>query len=162
MINLQEDPLRPFEIVRVRGVHLPVPIVAESQRLELAAELRHIAFRGGAGVLAGLDGVLLSGEAEGIPAHGVQDVVAELFLVAAEDVRGGVAFGMADVQALSAGVGEHIQRVVLGLRGIESRLARPQGAEGLLRLPDGLPLGFKLMKGKRITAVRTHGGSEMI
>ncbi len=95
-------------------------------------------------VLAGLDGVLLRGQAEGVPAHRVQDVEALHPLVAADDVGGGVAFRMADVQARAAGVGEHVEHVVLRLRGIEIRIARAGGAEGLLGLPAGLPFGLEV------------------
>ena len=67
-----------------------------------------------AGMSAGLDGVLLGRQAEGVPAHRVQHVEAAHPLVPAQDVGGGVAFGMADVQPGAAGVGEHVQDVELG------------------------------------------------
>ena len=66
------------------------------------------------GMLAGLDGVLLGGQAEGVPAHRMQHVEAAGAAVAGEDVRGGVTLRMPDVQARAAGIGEHVQDVMLG------------------------------------------------
>ena len=62
-----------------------------------------------------LDGVLLGGQAVGVPAHRVQDVEAVHPLEAGQDVGGGVPFGVADVQPGPAGVGEHVEDVVLRL-----------------------------------------------
>ena len=80
---------------------------------------------GDARVRAGLDGVLLGGQAEGVPAHRVQHVEAAHPLVAGQDVGGGVALGMADVQAGAAGVGEHVEDVVLRLVGDVRRAEGP-------------------------------------
>ena len=80
-------------------------------------------------------GVLLGGQAEGVPAHRVQDVEPAHPLVAAEDVGGGVALGVADVQARAAGVGEHVEDVELGLAGTKSGVRKV-----LFSLPVGLPL----------------------
>ena len=87
------------------------------------------------GVLAGLDGVLLGGQAEGVPAHGVEDVEAAHALVAGEDVGGGVALRMADVQARAAGVGEHVEDVVFRARGVEAGLAGIWRAKGVRAPP---------------------------
>ena len=133
--RLQEDPLRPLEVVRVGGIDLAVPVVAEAEHLDLPAEGVDVLLRGDARVRAGLDGVLLGGQAEGVPAHRVQDVEAAHALVAGQDVGGGVAFGMADVQAGAAGVGEHVEDVELRL----VRTGPVRRAEGLVRLPELLP-----------------------
>ena len=50
----------------------------------------------------------------------MQDVEAAHAFVAGDDVRGGVAFGMADVQAGAARIGEHVEDVVFRLGRIES------------------------------------------
>src|SRR5262249_10792059 len=81
------------------------------------------------------DGEVLRGQAEGVPAHRVQDVEVPHALVAAQDVGGGVALGMADVQAGGGGVREHVQAVELPAR--PRRLRR---AERTVRLPAVLPL----------------------
>ena len=95
----------------------------------------------------GLDGVLLGGQAEGVPAHRVQDVISPHPLVAANDVGGGIALGMADVQAGAARVGKHVEDVELGPGGIEI-----DRAEGLVPLPFGLPLGLDTLR-----VIRRHG-----
>ncbi len=80
----------------------------------MLAMFRSVVMRG---MDAVLDGVLLGRQAEGVVAHRVQDVVALHATVAADDVGGGVALRVADVQARAAGVGEHVQDVELGLAG---------------------------------------------
>ena len=62
---------------------------------------------------AGLLGVLLGRQAEGVPAHRVHHAAAPHPLIAADDVGGRVALGMADVQPVAAGVGEHVEDVEL-------------------------------------------------
>src|SRR5262249_49402361 len=78
------------------------------------------------------------------PAHRVQHVVAAHAAVAAGDVGGGVALGVADVQAASGRVGEHVEDVELGPAGGLGAF-RPQcvggvgGAGGRVLLPVTLP-----------------------
>jgi hypothetical protein len=115
VVELQEDPLRPFEIFRIGRIDFTIPVIAESQHLDLATKSGDILGRGLARMRARLDGVLLGREPESVPAHGVHDVEATHALVTGENIGRGVAFGMADVQAGSAGVREHIEDVILGL-----------------------------------------------
>ena len=96
--HLEEGPLRPFVERRIAGAHLPVPVVGEAYAVELAAVALDIAGGGDFGVLAGLDGILLGGKAEGVVSHGVQHVEALEPLVSGEDVAGDVAERMTDVQ----------------------------------------------------------------
>ncbi len=149
LVELLEDPLRPLVVLRVAGADLAVPVVGEAERLDLARERRDVLVGRDLGVRARLDRVLLGGEAERVEAHRVQDVEALRALVAAEDVRGGVALGVADVQAGAGGVREHVQRVELGLRGEVDR------GEGLLLLPAGLPLLFDFGE---VVVGGAHGG----
>ena len=67
---------------------------------------------GDARMLAGLHGVLLGRQAEGVVAHGVQHVLALHAVVAADHVGGEVAQRVADVQALAGRVREHVHREV--------------------------------------------------
>ena len=136
--ELEEDPLRPAEVVLVGRGELAVPVDGEAEHLQLATEVVDVALGLDGGVLAGGDGVLLGGQAEGVPAHRVQDVEAVGLLITGEDVRSGVAFRVADVQAGAGGVGEHVQDVILRLA------ARDRfGAEGGAGFPGGLPLLFE-------------------
>ena len=148
VVELDEDPLGPLDVAGVGGVDFAVPVVSEAEGLELAAEVFDVGFGGDAGVLAGFDGVLFGGESEGVPAHGVEDVEAVHAFVAADDVGGGVALGVADVETGAGGVGEHVEDVVLGLGGVEVGIAWSGGAEGFVFEPMLLPFGFELVEGK--------------
>ena len=71
LVELEENPLRPPEVGGVGGADFAVPIVAETYGLKLTAEVVDIAGRGDARVLACFYGVLLGGESEGVPTHGM-------------------------------------------------------------------------------------------
>ena len=66
-------------------------------------------------MLAGFDGVLFGGQAEGVPSHWVEHVESLFAPGATDDVGGGVAFGVADMQAVTAGVWKHVQGIKLRL-----------------------------------------------
>ena len=132
----EEDELRPAEVGHVGGGQLAVPVIAEAQHLQLAAEVVDVALGRGPRMGAGLLGVLLGRQPEGVPAHGVHDAVAPVAAVAADDIGGRVAFRMADVQAGAAGVGEHVQDIHLG------SLRQPGGGERAVRFPIVLPFRF--------------------
>src|SRR5205823_12695988 len=82
VVEPEENPLGPFEILRIRRVDLARPIVAEPERLDLAFESCNVLLRGLARMLAGLDGILLGGETKGVPAHRMEHIVAERALIA--------------------------------------------------------------------------------
>ena len=146
LVELLEDPLRPAVVLGVGRVDLAVPVVGEAERADLLAEAVDVLLRRDRGVRARLDGVLLGGEAEGVPSHRMEHVEALHALVAAEDVGRRVALGVADVQARARRVREHVQTV-------ELRLAVPRlGPERLVLEPVFLPL---LLDGGEI--VVAHG-----
>ena len=132
----EEDELRPAEVGHVGRGQLAVPVIAEAQHLQLAAEVVDVALGRGPRMGAGLLGVLLGRQPEGVPAHGVHDAIAPVAAVAADDIGGRVAFRMADVQAGAAGVGEHVQDIHLG------PLRQPGGSERAVRFPILLPFRF--------------------
>src|SRR5438067_353836 len=76
IVKLKKNPLGPFEIFWIGGVHFAAPIVAEAEGLNLALERGDVLFGGLARVLACFDGVLLGRKAKGVPAHRMQHVVA--------------------------------------------------------------------------------------
>ncbi|MNS52788.1 hypothetical protein D3C72_855150 [compost metagenome] len=139
LVELQENPLGPLEVARVGGADLAVPVVAEAQGLDLAAEVVLVALGDDRRLLTGGDRRLLGGQAEGVPAHRVQHVEPAHALVARDDVRGRVAFRVADVQTGARRIREHVQDVELGLVRVLA------GLEGLVFLPVTLPLGFDLL-----------------
>ena len=151
--ELLEDPLGPPVVAGIGGVDLPAPVVGEAQRLELAAKSRHVALGGGAGMGAGAQRVLLGGQPEGVPADGVQHVEAAHALVAGDDVGCGIALGMAHMKPVAAGVGKHVQHVVLGPGPVDIL----GHAKRLVAVPIVLPLGFDLFE--RIGA---HGCLQML
>ncbi len=111
LIELGEYPLRPLVVFWVGGVDLAVPVVAEAEGFELFAEDLYILGGGFGRVRAGFDGVLFGWQAEGVPAHGMQHIVAAHALIAAPDIRGGIALGVAYVQAVPRRIGEHVQHI---------------------------------------------------
>ena len=89
-----------------------------------------------------LDGVLFGGQAEGVPSHGVQDVVAVHAFETAPDIRRRIAFRMADVETGAGWIGEHVENVEFF-----PRLVAVHGLEGFVFLPEGLPFGFDVSGG---------------
>ena len=136
LVQLQKDPLGPLVVVGVSGVDLPVPVKREPQAFELAFEAGHVLGGDDLRVDVVFQGVVLGGQAKGVPAHGVQHVVAALPLFAGHDVQRGVAARMAHVQAGGGRIRELHQRVKLGLGVVDL------GVEGMLVLPDLLPFGL--------------------
>ena len=65
----------------------------------------------------------------------MKDIESVHSFVACDDVTGGVAFRVADVQALAAGIREHIENIILG-----PGLVAIYGCEGLIGQPILLPL----------------------
>src|SRR5205823_2313215 len=108
------------------------------------------------GMLAGLDRVLLGGQAERVPAHRMQHVETAHPLEARDDVGGRVALGMADMQPRAARIGEHIEHVIFWPRRIEIQLARIRRVKGLLLLPARLPARLDLVEGIWFSAFGAH------
>ena len=160
IVELEENPLGPADVFRVGGVDLAIPIVAEAEFLELTAKIVGVGLSGDAGVSAGLDGVLLGGEAESIPAHRVEDIEAVHALVAADDVGRGVTLWMADVEAGARGVREHVEDVVFWLGRIETFITGTRGAVGFVLGPVGLPFGLEEVEGVRLTFLGHDVGRE--
>ena len=141
LIHLEEDPLRPFVIAGIGGFDLFAPVIGKTQRLDLLFEVGD--------VLVGEDGrmlvignrELLRGEAEGVPAHRVKDVIALHPLHPRDDVARGVAFGVADVKTLPRRIREHVEGVVFGFGEVMG-----VAMEGIVLFPVFAPLGFEILK----------------
>ena len=123
--------------------------MVDAQAAQLRADRLDVGLGGDPRVLPGLDGVLLGGQAEGVVAHRVQDVVAVHAVEPAGDVGAQVAQRVADVQPGTRGVREHVHHEELGPVGdlLEAR-AQPAGrvrrVEGALALPAVLPAELDL------------------
>ena len=95
----------PTHVAGVDGGEGTTVVEAQAHAVQLAAHVGDVLFGGDARMLAGLHGVLLGRQAEGVVAHGVQHVLALHAVVAADHVGGEVAQRVADVQALPDGYG---------------------------------------------------------
>jgi len=80
--ELQEYPLGPFKIRRIRGINLTVPVITKPQLFDLFAETVYIFFGGGFRVSPRLDSVLFGRQPKGIPPHGMQHLVSQHAFVA--------------------------------------------------------------------------------
>ena len=160
--DAQEDPLRPLHERGIGGGQRAARVMGQAQAVQLAAHVRHVRLGGGARMGAGLDGVLLGGQAEGVVAHRVQDVLAQHALMAGDHVGRDVAQRVAHVQPRPGGVGEHVHDVHLlggrggGRRSLLERLCRAAqladgvvGVEGAVLVPALLPAELDLVR---------HGG----
>ena len=154
--QLKEDPLRPAVVLRIGGVDLAIPVVAEADRLNLPTEVVDVLPGRVGGMLVRLARVFLRGQAERVPAHRVQDVVALHAQMPADDVGGRVTFGMPHVQARAARIREHVEQVCLGL---VARFLGVERAVGLVRQPVALPLLFNRREvvGHRASVGRADG-----
>src|SRR4029434_2398418 len=103
---------------------------------------------------AGLDRILLGRQAERVPAHRMQHVATLVTLVPAQDVGGGVALRMADVQPRAAGIWGHVDAEEFGLVRVEAPLAGIDSAERLIALPARLPARLKEIGQRGRVAVR--------
>ena len=139
-VKALENPLRPLVILRIGGVDFLVPVVRETEALDLAAEIVAVLLGRNGRVRTGLDGVLFSGEAESIPTHRVEHIETAAALVAANDIRCSVTFRVAHMEASTTRVREHIQAVILRLGLVFASLKR------LMFFPVGLPLGFDFLR----------------
>ena len=163
---LQEDPLGPAVVADVGGGDGPALVVAEPEPVELAGHVGDVGLGVGPGVLAGLAGVFLGREPEGVEAHGVQHVEPGHPLEPGVDVGGDVAEGMADVQPRTRRIREHVHDEQLGPPGGLDSVSGlgGQGARGVGRLvdplagPPVLPAGLDLAGQGRVVAMRGRVG----
>ena len=138
--HFEECPLGPLIILGLAGAYLARPIVRETNLVELRAIACYILLGGHCGVLTSLNCVLLGGQTKGIVTHWVQDIKAARAFVARVDVRSDVAQRVTDVKSRTRGVGEHIENIKFGFRGVYLNLV------GFLLLPPVLPLGFEFFE----------------
>ena len=136
LVHLQEDPLGPLVIAGVGGIDLTIPVDGEAQSFQLAFKVRHIVFGNDSRMNVVLHGKVFGGQAECIPAHGIQSIVALQTLFAADHIHGCIAAGMAHMQALARGIRKLNEAVELRLGMVHLH------REGFFVFPDFLPLGL--------------------
>ena len=111
--HLEENPLGPLEILRIRGVDLPVPVEAIAQGLQLTAEGGNVLLRHNPGMDVVLNGVVLCGQAKGVVPNGKQHIFPLHPLFPGNDVHGGVGPTVTHVKACAGGVWELKQGIEL-------------------------------------------------
>ena len=114
--ELEEHPLRPAVVRRVRGVHRVVPVVHAAEALQLPREVGDVLGDEFVRVRADLERVVLRVDAERIEAHGFEHVLAAQAPVSSVRVGAHVRVHVPDVQPLRRRIGEHHQ-VVVGVLG---------------------------------------------
>src|SRR5580704_17290207 len=135
--HAQKKPLVPTVVFRLAGRNLTLPVVTEAEPLAHRLHLRDVGVRPFARRRSTFDRSVFSGQAEGIPAHGVKHVQSAHPLVARNHVANRIVAHMTHVQG-SGRIGPHLKDVVF----------RPgrifHGVEGIPLRPHLLPLGFDL------------------
>ena len=135
--QIEEQRLLLAIVGEVAGGEFARPVDAEAQLLQLVAHPGNVVVRPGLGIDAALDGGVLGGQAEGVPAHRMQHREAPRPFEARDHVAQRIVSHMAHVQP-PRWIGEHLQHVVLRPRGIDYR------AEGVSVRPGLAPLGLGL------------------
>ncbi len=135
-VQLKKNPLRPAVIIRVGGIDLPRIVERETEFFQLLPEMVNVRFGDLGGMNMILNGIVLRRQAEGIPADGIQDVIALHAALSGDDVQRRVGARMPDMQTRTGGVREFNQAVVFRLGMILL------GSKGMLLLPNFLPFGF--------------------
>ena len=146
-----EDPLSPAIVVGVGGADLAVPIVGKAERFDLPLKSLNVLLRCYRRMSSGGHGILLGGQTESVPSHGVEHIEAGHPAPSGQDIGGRITFRMTDVQSGSAGIRKHIQHVILGLIGVEIRVTRTGCPESVVLLPVLLP--FRLDRSGIVTVI---------
>ena len=133
--HLNEEPLFPTVVFGLACGQFSVPVIAESEPLELGAHGVNIPIRPFGGVYVVCNGRIFCRHPKGIPSHGVKHVVALHTFVPRHDVPNCVIAHMSHMD-VAGGIGKHFQQVILFLGRI---FFHPKQ---LFVLPDALPLGF--------------------
>src|SRR5690606_35060383 len=130
LVQLQENPLRPLVVARVRGIHLVPPVYHETTTLQLPPEVRDVPRDQPHGVLAHLQGIVLRVNTERIVAERLDAAAPPKPLESSIAVIARERKEVSHVQALGRGIGKHQQCVegaltILQVGGIGAPLAPP-------------------------------------
>ncbi len=135
-VEQQKDPLRPAVVVGIAGVDLALPVVGGADQLHLPLVVGRVAGRAVARMDPLVDGLVLGGQAKGIPAHRVEHGIALHPVVAADDVGGHIVAAVPHAQAGARRIGKEV-KAVEGRAAIRFRRAVEAGV-GPPLLPFGL------------------------
>ncbi|MNZ54508.1 hypothetical protein D3C78_724090 [compost metagenome] len=99
VVQLDENPLRPFVIIWICSADLAIPVVGETQRFDLTTEIIDVLICKITWMLTCVHCILLCRKSKSIPAHWVQHVKTAHPFVTGYDIRCCVAFWMTYVQS---------------------------------------------------------------
>ena len=142
----EEQPLLLVIIVEVASGELARPVERQAHALELAAHDGDVVVGPFGGMHAALDCRVLGRQAEGVPTHRMQHVVAFGAHIAGHDVAHRVVAHVPHMDA-PGGVGEHFENIVFRARVVL------RGLEDAALLPCRLPM---LLAFRRVVTVRRH------
>ncbi len=136
--HAQEKPLVPAIIFGLAGGDFAAPVVAEAEAAQRALEFGNVVVGPHAGVRVVLDGGVFSGQAKGVPAHGMEHVEAAHALDAGHHVADGVIAHVSHVHG-AGGIRQHFEDVIFWLAGIGFCFEHAGFGPALL------PLGFDFL-----------------
>ena len=90
LVELGEEPLLPAVVVRLAGGQLSVPVITQTQHLELVLHVFDVFVGPGGRCRAVLDGGVFRRQTEGIPADGLQHILAIEPLITGDHITYGV------------------------------------------------------------------------
>ena len=135
-VKLQKAPLGPLIIFRVGSVDFAVPIDGVTEALSLLAEVRDVDFGDFLRGSAGFDSIIFRRETEGVVAERAHSIDALLYKETSETVDDGKVTNVANVEAGTGRVREHLGEHHLW----DARLFG--GLERLFLFPNFLPFCF--------------------
>ena len=89
-MQLQEQILSPFVILRIARRDFSTPVIAKAQSTQLPPEIIYCAAGGNGRMDPSFQSVLFGRQTEGVPAHGMQYVETRGALIASEDIGGSI------------------------------------------------------------------------
>src|SRR5699024_4387950 len=113
IVQLDENPLRPFEIIRVCRIDFTIPVIAETELFYLSAEIINILFIEFTDVISCINRILLCRQSESVPSHRMKDVITLHAFHTRHYVCRRVTFRVSNVKSGTGWIREHIQRVKL-------------------------------------------------
>ena len=90
LVELGEEPLLPAVVVRLAGGQLPIPVIAQTQHLQLVLHVFDVFVGPGGRRRVVLDGGVFCRQAEGVPTDGLQHVLAIEPLITGDHITYGV------------------------------------------------------------------------
>ena len=99
--HFHEDPLGPFVEIRICRIDFHIPVVKRRYIVDLLLDVGYIFRRGLRRVNAHLDRIVLSRQAECVPAHGMNNVIALLQFITAPHIRDDIASPVSDMKSVS-------------------------------------------------------------